>query len=82
MLRKRISQSKNGGNLPELARKELLQESLQKKKMNLYFFQAFRSTSSVDDRPSRRSPDSFQKPRDGISSAKDPYIPKALMLRS
>jgi len=34
MLRKRISQSKNGGNLPELARKELLQESLQKKKMN------------------------------------------------
>jgi len=34
MLRKRITQSKNGGNLPELARKELLQESLQKKKIN------------------------------------------------
>ena len=33
-LRKRITQSKNGGNLPELARKELLQESLQKKKIN------------------------------------------------
>jgi hypothetical protein len=34
MLRKRISQTKHGGNLPELARKELLQESLQKRKMN------------------------------------------------
>ena len=37
MLRKRITQSKNGGNLPELARKELLQESLKKRKMNQYY---------------------------------------------
>ena len=32
LLRKRIKDSKNGGNLPELARKELLNDSLLKRK--------------------------------------------------